>query len=163
MASGDGRYITIQQVKDQIPNEILAWATYGVDHPSIDPTAWTVDETKIANAISFAEGDVDSKISKRYKVPLDLESVTEEAARDIVIQAALLLAVHKLYDRIGHGDEVRSKLAQALTRLDSIASGAIELPGAESQARARIRYAAPKSTFSSNVNSNTDRVGNMED
>ncbi len=158
MATGDGRYITIQDVKDEIPDKLLKWATYGVDHEDQSPTVWTVDETKIAKTIRFAEGDVDSKICKRYRVPLDLSAITDEAARDVIVQAALLLTVHKLYDRIGHGEDVRSRLAQALSRLDGIATGNMELPGAEKQARKRIYHDAPKRVFGDSA-----REGNLED
>jgi len=158
MAAGDGRYVSIAEVKAEIPDSILKWATYGVDNPDTLPATWTIDETKIAQAIAFAEGDVDSKVSKRYRVPLDLEALKEEAAREIIKQAALLLAVHKLYCRVGHGDEVRSKIAQALTRLDAIAKGDIELPGAEAQARKRIYYDAPERVFGSPASKRTGNV-----
>ncbi len=163
MASGDGRYITIQDVKDDIPDAILKWLTYGANHSDEQPSVWTIDDAKIARAIARAEDNVDTKISKRYRVPIDLVALTDGAARETIREAALLLTWHALYSTIGHGDEVKSKLAQALSTLDAIAKGDRELPGAEAQARARTRYTAPKSIFSRNISSNTDRESNLED
>jgi len=162
MATGDGRYLTIQQVKDDIPAEILKWLTYGADHPNTDPTTWTIDDDKIASAISRAEDNVDTKIAKRYQVPLDLGSA-DGAASEIIRQAALLLVQHVLYSKVGHADEKRSELAQALSTLDSIAKGERELPGVEVQARKRVYYTAPQPKFSRNISANTDRVTNVED
>lgn len=164
MAEGDGRYVTIQEVKDKVPADILKWLTDG--NPQGNPATWTVNDTKIAGAITEAEATVDSWLSKRYVTPLDLTQLTNTAAGDKIRLAAFLLTRYYLYRGANQADATEAKglwmqavgSEQQQGILRNIASGAIELPGAEQVSRTRIYRSAPKRVFGTPA---SEREGNL--
>ena len=158
MATGDGRYITIQDVRSEIPEDILARLTD--DDASKDADQKVIDDTKIAAAIRYAEARIDNALAKRYKVPINLADLEEEAARDAIAQAAINLVYHKLYSRVGKPDAHSDKKKMADTFLAEVASGQRELVGAETLSRTRIKYVAPKAKFSTVDDADYDQERN---
>jgi len=142
------RYITLDEVKASVPADVLARLTD--DDPSHSITEKVIDEGKIQTAILWAEAYVDAALSKRYIVPIDLEHLTSDAARDLVKEACLEMTVYRLYSRVEQEAVAKDKLALVEKTLSDLSSGRIELAGAEERALARIRYKAPKPRFSTN-------------
>jgi len=143
----DGRYVTIAQFLAAFDAELLKELTDG--DPTKNPSEWVIDQDKIAAAIAMAEGSADRYISKRYKTPLSLENITDEAACDIVKQAVLDLALYRLYAKKGYASNTEAKAlyAGAADALKGISEGSTELPGAETQSRKRTLYSAPRRRF----------------
>jgi len=158
MAASDGRYITIADVKAEIPEAILARLTD--DDTSKDADQKVVDDAKIASAIRYAEARIDNALAKRYKVPIKLSELEEAAARDAIVQAAVNLVYHKLFSRIGKPDAHSDKKKMADAFLAEVASGQRELVGAKAVSRTRIHYVAPKSKFSTTDDADYDQERN---
>lgn len=143
------RYLTVNEVKAAVPADVLARLTD--DDPSHSITEKIIDDTKIEAAIGWAEAYVDAQLAKRYIVPLDLEAISSEGARDLVKEASLQMTVYRLYARVEQEGVAKDKRELADRTLTDLASGKIELPGAEQRARERIRYKAPDARFSVNT------------
>jgi phage gp36-like protein len=143
------RYLTVNDVKAAVPADVLARLTD--DDPSHSITEKVIDDTKIEAAILWAEAYVDAQLAKRYIVPLDLAAIQSDGARDLVKEAALQMTVYRLYARVEQEGVAKDKRELADRTLTDLASGKIELPGAEERARERIRYKAPKPRFSQNT------------
>ena len=158
MATGDGRYVSIADVKAEIPDDILARLTDDDASKSADQKV--VDETKIAAAIRYAEARIDNALAKRYKVPVKLSELEEAAARDAIVQAAVNLVYHKLFSRVGKPDAHSDKKKMADDFLKEVASGERELAGAETVSRTRIHYVAPKAKFSTTDDADYDQERN---
>lgn len=143
----NGRYVTIAQFLAAFDAELLKELTDG--DPTKNPSEWVIDQDKIAAAIAMAEGSADRYISKRYKTPLSLETITDEAACDIVKQAVLDLALYRLYAKKGYASNTEAKAlyAGAADALKGISEGSTELAGAEEQSRDRILHSAPRRLF----------------
>lgn len=143
------RYLTVNEVKAAVPADVLARLTD--DDVSHSITEKVIDDAKITAAILWAEAYVDAQLAKRYIVPLDLTAIQSEGARDLVKEASLQMTVYRLYARVEQEGVAKDKRELADRTLTDLASGKIELPGAEQRARERIRYKAPKPRFSQNV------------
>jgi phage gp36-like protein len=142
------RYLTVDEVKAAVPADVLARLTD--DDVSHSITEKVVDDAKITVAIGWAEAYVDAQLAKRYIVPLDLTAIQSDGARDLVKEASLQMTVYRLYARVEQEGVAKDKRELADRILTDLASGKIELPGAEQRARERIRYRAPKPRFSVN-------------
>lgn len=143
------RYLTVNDVKAAVPADVLARLTD--DDPSHSITQKVIDDTKIEAAILWAEAYVDAQLAKRYVVPLDLAAIGSDGARDLVKEATLQMSIYRLYSRIEQEGVAKDKRELADRTLGDLASGKIELAGAEERARVRIRYKAPKPRFSVNT------------
>jgi phage gp36-like protein len=142
------RYLTIEDVKAAVPADVLARLTD--DDPAHSITEKIIDDAKIEAAILWAEAYVDAQLAKRYVVPLDLVAINSDGARDLVKEASLQMTVYRLYARVEQEGVAKDKRELADRTLTDLASGKIELAGAEERARERIRYQAPKPRFSVN-------------
>ncbi|MBD3285801.1 DUF1320 domain-containing protein [candidate division WOR-3 bacterium] len=140
------RYLTVDEVKASVPADVLARLTD--DDPSHSITEKVIDDVKIEAAINWAEAFVDARLAKRYVVPLNLDGIGSDGARDLVKEAALQMSVYRLYSRVEREGVARDKRELADKTLSALASGKIEIPGAEERARARIRYKASEPRFS---------------
>lgn len=143
------RYLTVDDVKAAVPADVLARLTD--DDVSHSITDKVTDDTKIEAAILWAEAYVDARLAKRYLVPLDLASISSDGARDLVKEASLQMSVYRLYARVEQEGVAADKRELADKTLSALASGSVELPGAEERARERIRYQAPDRRFSQNT------------
>lgn len=143
------RYLTVNEVKAAVPTDVLARLTD--DDVSHSITEKVIDDAKIEAAILWAEAYVDAQLAKRYIVPLDLEAIQSDGARDLVKEASLQMTVYRLYARVEQEGVAKDKRELADRTLTDLACGKIELPGAEQRARERIRYKAPKPRFSVNI------------
>jgi phage gp36-like protein len=143
------RYLTVNEVKAAVPTDILGRLTD--DDVSHSITEKVIDDAKIEAAIGWAEAYVDAQLAKRYVVPLDLEAIDSDGARDLVKEAALQMSVYRLYARVEQEGVAKDKRELADRTLGDLASGKIARPGAEERARVRIRYKAPDARFSQNT------------
>ncbi|GEM_PF-1880483 len=142
------RYLTVNDLKAAVPADVLARLTD--DDVSHSITEKRIDETKLEAAILWAEAYVDARLAKRYIVPLDLANIASDGARDLIKEAALQMAVYRLYSRVEREKVAKDKRELADKTLEDLASGSIELPGANQRARVRIRYQSPATRFSIN-------------
>jgi phage gp36-like protein len=142
------RYLTVNDVKAAVPNDVLARLTD--DDPSHSITEKVIDDAKIEAAILWAEAYVDAGLAKRYVVPLDLLSIGSDGARDLIKESCLQMTVYRLYSRVEQEGVAKDKRELADRTLAALASGKIEIPGAQERARVRIRYKAPDPRFSVN-------------
>jgi len=142
------RYLSVDEVKAAVPADVLARLTD--DDASHSITEKVIDDAKIEAAILWAEAYVDARLAKRYVVPLDLEALDSDGARDLVKEAALQMSVYRLYARVEQEGVAADKRELADRTLSDLAAGKIELPGASERARVRIRYQAPDARFSVN-------------
>lgn len=143
------RYLSVDDVKAAVPADVLGRLTD--DDRSHSITEKVIDDAKIEAAILWAEAYVDAQLAKRYVVPLDLLAIGSDGARDLVKEAALQMSIYRLYSRVEQEGVARDKRELADSTLSDLASGKIELPGAEERARERIRYKAPRPRFSENI------------
>lgn len=143
------RYLTVDEVKSAIPEDVLARLTD--DDPAHSITQKITDDSKIESAILWAEAYADSQLAKRYVAPLDLAAIGSDGARDLIKEATIQMTIYRLYARVEQEAVAKDKRELADRTLADLASGKIELPGAEERARARIRYRAAKPIFSSNT------------
>ncbi len=143
------RYITVNDVKAAVPPDVLARLTD--DDTSHSITEKVIDDAKIEAAIGWAEAYVDAQLAKRYIVPLDLTAISSDGARDLIKEASLQMSIYRLYARVEQEGVAKDKRELANSTLSDLASGKIELAGAEERARVRIRYQAPKPRFSQNT------------
>jgi phage gp36-like protein len=143
------RYLTVDEVKSAIPSDVLARITD--DDPSHSITQKVIDDSKIESAILWAEAYVDSQLAKRYVVPLELTTLGSDGARDLIKEAVIQMTIYRLYARVEQEAVAKDKRELADRTLADLASGKIELPGAEERARARIRYRATRTLFSTNT------------
>jgi len=142
------RYLTVNEVKSAVPEDILARLTD--DDPSHSITEKVADDEKIETAINWAEAYVDAQLAKRYIVPLDFEEVDSDGARNLIREAVLQMTVYRLYSRVEQEGVAKDKRELADRTLSQLASGKIEIPGAQERSRVRIRYKAPDPRFSVN-------------
>ena len=136
------RYLAVDAVKAAIPTDVLARLTD--DDVSHSITEKVIDDAKIEAAILWAEAYVDAQLAKRYIVPLDLGAIQSDGARDLVKEASLQMTVYRLYARVEQEGIAKDKRELADRTLTNLASGKIEIPGADERARERIRYRAPE-------------------
>lgn len=142
------RYLTVNEVKANVPADVLARLTD--DDPAHSITQKAIDDDKIEAAILWAEAYVDAQLVKRYVVPLDLAAIESDGGRDLVKEATLQMTVYRLYARVEQEQVAKDKRELADRTLADLSSGKMELPGAEERARNRIIYKAPKARFSVN-------------
>jgi len=117
-----------------------------------DPQALVPDWAVVAEARAYADGQVDTRLRKRY--PLPLAAVPRE-----VKDWALALARYWLYSRRPDGQElppaVQAAAKEAFTALDAVRDGKMDLaiPGADAGAETpvpesgRVLVKAPQRLF----------------
>lgn len=123
-----GNYITQGKLEERVASEKLS---------SLCKVTGTAKSTLLESVISRAEGLIDAYALKRYKVPLPLNTLTEEWA--------LVIAEYELYKR-GSGGETPAKIKDSynsiLGLLKDLSEGKLNIPAA-----AEIEMAKPNSSL----------------
>jgi len=95
-----------------------------------DAGSGSADEGKVTEALSAAEGEVDSYLGCRYAVPIDLSAHDELAA--LLKNVTLDLAEYRLHVRRPPvSEEISMKKEAALKWLQRVAAGQAILPAAD--------------------------------
>lgn len=108
-----------------------------------EPPADEIDEAVAAEALGWADDQIDSYVSVAYRLPL---SETPRLLKDIATD----LARFRLYKE-GASEEVKQRHDSALRHLDRIAKGSAKIPGvqgADPRSRAGVSVAAEAPVFS---------------
>lgn len=96
-------YCTINDIKDQIDEEILIQLTD-------DENAGSVNETRVTAAITAADGEIDSYLSRRYTVPL-------ASTPEVIKKVSVDIAIWNLYSRREKMEEVRKSRYDSAVKL----------------------------------------------
>jgi phage gp36-like protein len=107
-------YVTIQQLADRFGADELIQIT----NPT-DPTATTVNATRVDNAVADIGALIDAKLGARYTVPLTTVPLV------LLNVAADMVRARLLDDRIP--DRIAERERAALKLLDQIADGSLSL------------------------------------
>ncbi|MCG8405122.1 MAG: DUF1320 domain-containing protein [Phycisphaerales bacterium] len=111
-------------------NDVQAWlGTQAYIKLTDDSGSGTADETKVDEARFGAEGEANSYLATRYKVPVDVSSEPEIEA---VLRSFLLdLVSYRLHSRRPPvPDDIARRRDEAVTWLSRVSSGMVQLPSA---------------------------------
>ncbi len=98
-----------------------------------DTGSGAFDESKVAEALEAAQGEVNSYVARRCGVPVDVGGEPSLAA--VLKSITLDLAAHRLHMRRPPvPDDVRRKRESALQWLERVAAGEVVLPSAAAPA-----------------------------
>jgi len=131
-------YSTLDDLIKNIPEAVIIQLTD-------DAQAGEVDQEKVDEAISSADGEIDGYLSTRYTVPLDpVPALINKFSADI--------AIYNLYSRVAETipDTRSDRYKNAIRTLEKISEGKIRL-GGETEPPAKTQptasFSAPERLF----------------